>query len=161
MDQPTASTEQSNPALRPLTLPAPPAWSQLTSNKQRLAALKADLESSNKLATKLESFTDEPTWNAYIPFGPLAYFSGQLIHTNDITHTLPVSPIDSASNSTPSLPPAVPSTAEEAAQVAEAGADWRQGDAWKVLKSAKQARTSALKSTEGQFALYFFAWAPR
>lgn len=65
MDQPT-ETEQSDAALRPLTLPTPPAWSHLTANKQQLAALQADLDSSGKVATKLESLTDEPTWNAFV-----------------------------------------------------------------------------------------------
>lgn len=70
MDQSTAPApavaEPTDAALRPLTLPAPPAWSQLTANKQHLAALKADLESCSKVATKLESLTDEPTWNAFV-----------------------------------------------------------------------------------------------
>lgn len=94
-----------------------------------------------------------------IPFGPLAYFAGQLIHTNDITHTLSISPLDSPPTSTPSLPPPVLTTAEEAAPRAEAGADWHEGEGWKVLKSAKQARASALKSAEGGFAFPVLAGA--
>lgn len=75
-----------------------------------------------------------PRSPSQIPFGPLAYFSGQLIHTNDITQTLPTTPLDSTT-------PAVEGGGQEE--------DWEQGDSWKILKSAKQARESVRKQSAG------------
>ncbi|GAA5945557.1 hypothetical protein JCM3775_002630 [Rhodotorula graminis] len=76
-----------NPAaLRPLTVPSlSPDLSNLQQLRVQLAQAKDKIHSYRHLDHKLATFTDEPTWNAYIPVGPLAYFPGQLIHTNDIT----------------------------------------------------------------------------
>ncbi|GAA5858430.1 hypothetical protein JCM1840_001201 [Sporobolomyces johnsonii] len=123
MQQPTA-------ALRPLTLPSlPPDLSRLSELKAQLAQLHSDVERYQALERKLDGFTDQPTWNAYIPFGPLAYFPGQLVHTNDITQTLP----------------SAPSSAEtsQASSGGRADAGSQEGDGGKVLRSAKQAREEA------------------
>lgn len=62
-----------------------------------------------------------------IPFGPLAYFPGQLVHTNDVTLTRPspLPPTNPSSSVAAASPPAPP-----ASDIA-------------VLKSAKQARATA------------------
>ncbi|KDE07307.1 hypothetical protein MVLG_02354 [Microbotryum lychnidis-dioicae p1A1 Lamole] len=90
--------------------------------EHRLATLRANLQQYEKLLIKLETITDEPVWDAFIPFGPLAYFPGQLVHTNDIAEPVPLASTSSAS--------AIKSSAG-------VGGD-------PVLRSAKQARASAL-----------------
>ncbi|GAA5932411.1 uncharacterized protein JCM15063_001216 [Sporobolomyces koalae] len=75
--------------LRPVTLPSlSPTLTRLAQLKSEVANLHSQVDRFQKLAIKLETFTDEPTWDAYIPFGPLAFFPGQLVHTNDITQTV-------------------------------------------------------------------------
>ncbi|SCV74257.1 BQ2448_6689 [Microbotryum intermedium] len=94
--------------------------SSLSALHHRLGGLRAHLQQYDKLLIKLETITDEPMWDAFIPFGPLAYFPGQLIQTNDITEHPPFASTSSAptrESSGPSEP---------------------------VLRSAKQARASAL-----------------
>ncbi|GAA6008514.1 hypothetical protein JCM10207_007139 [Rhodosporidiobolus poonsookiae] len=87
----TAATPDA--ALRPLTLPSlPPDLAHLSTLKQHLHHLRQDIHAYAQLQTKLETFTDEPTWDAYIPLGPLAYLPGKLIHTNDIAVPLPSAP---------------------------------------------------------------------
>ncbi|GJN87626.1 hypothetical protein Rhopal_000581-T1 [Rhodotorula paludigena] len=84
-----SSAEAHTAALRPLTLPSlSPQLALVSTLKTQLATLHADRERHRQLETKLDTFTDEPTWNAFIPLGPLAYFPGQLVHTNDITQTV-------------------------------------------------------------------------
>ncbi|GAA6009215.1 hypothetical protein JCM11491_004230 [Sporobolomyces phaffii] len=115
------TTSDSN--LRPLTLPSlSPSLARLSALKSRISALEAQVEQYARLAAKLETFTDEPTWNAYIPFGPLAFFPGQLVHTNDITQT-------------------IPPDSEPARTVA--GQTEQAGETRAVLRSAKQARSEA------------------
>ncbi|POY76868.1 hypothetical protein BMF94_0120 [Rhodotorula taiwanensis] len=78
--------ESVDAALHPLTLPTLPHDLALLSDlKLQLATARQEIHGYARLEGKLESFTDEPVWDAYIPFGPLAYFPGQLVHTNDIT----------------------------------------------------------------------------
>ncbi|BGP23623.1 uri1, prefoldin-like chaperone [Rhodotorula toruloides] len=120
------ASEQS--ALRPLTLPSlPPDVAHLSGLKLQLSQMQQAIEGFAQLRRKLETFTDEPTWNAYIPFGPLAYFSGQLVHTNDIT---------------PMLAPE--GEAEPCVEGGKAGGE-EQGQGRRVLRSAKQAREEAGK----------------
>ncbi|BGP38845.1 hypothetical protein JCM10449v2_002783 [Rhodotorula kratochvilovae] len=109
-------------ALRPLTLPSlSPELSRLSHLKAELASAEHEIEGYQKVQSKLETFTDEPTWNAFIPFGPLAYFSGQLIHTNDVTRV--------------TSPPA-----DEAGK--------QEGEPQRVLRSAKQAREDAKQAVK-------------
>ncbi|GAA6027933.1 hypothetical protein JCM8097_001788 [Rhodosporidiobolus ruineniae] len=115
-----ASTD---PALRPLTLPSlPPDLSTLAQLKQQLAQLHTQIEGYTHIQHKLDGFTDQPTYQAYIPFTPLAYFPGKLVHTNDITQTI----------------------------VADDGEKDKEGKGEKneperVLRSAKQAREEAAR----------------
>ncbi|GAA6052014.1 hypothetical protein JCM3770_002321 [Rhodotorula araucariae] len=109
-------------ALRPLTLPSlSPELSRLSLLKAQLAAAEQDIEGYARLETKLATFTDEPAWNAFIPFGPLAYFPGQLVHTNDITRV-------------------VQSPAVQGAQ--------HDAEPQRVLRSAKQARQDAKQAVK-------------
>ncbi|GAA5950076.1 hypothetical protein JCM3765_004185 [Sporobolomyces pararoseus] len=109
--------------LRPLTLPSlSPTLTKLSGLKSEILLLKTKVDQFSKLSNKLETFTDEPTWNAYIPFGPLAFFPGQLVHTNDIIQTLATTRSPTESN---------------------AGEDKREGEGGSVLRSAKQARGEA------------------
>ncbi|GAA5880512.1 hypothetical protein JCM3774_000633 [Rhodotorula dairenensis] len=72
-------------ALRPLTLRSlSPELAHISSLKATLAHNRQLIHGYARLQGKLESFTDEPVWDALIPFGPLAFFPGQLVHTNDI-----------------------------------------------------------------------------
>lgn len=103
-----AASEAGRESLRPLTLPTlPPDLAHLSHLKQQLARAHQHRNGYAALQGKLENLTDEPRWNAWvstalsvspkrilltrillrlqIPFGPLAYFPGQLVHTNDIT----------------------------------------------------------------------------
>lgn len=144
------ASEQS--ALRPLTLPSlPPDVAHLSDLKFQLAQTQQAIEGYTGLRTRLETFTDEPTWNAYvgqlrltvpaavltfflvlqIPFGPLAYFPGQLVHTNDIVQS--IGPEGAASHS------------------AEGGkAEGKEmGNGARVLRSAKQAREEAERLQKG------------
>ncbi|GAA5950122.1 hypothetical protein JCM21900_004603 [Sporobolomyces salmonicolor] len=122
--------EQRNAALRPLTLPSlPPDLSRLSEFKAQLAQLHSDIQRYEALERKLDGFTDQPTWNAYIPFGPLAYFPGKLVHTNDITQTLLTAP------------PSGETSQNSSGGRADAGT--QVGDGSKVLRSAKQAREEA------------------
>ncbi|GAA5984962.1 hypothetical protein JCM5350_000080 [Sporobolomyces pararoseus] len=109
--------------LRPLTLPSlSPTLTKLSALKSEILLLKNKVDQFSKLSNKLETFTDEPTWNAYIPFGPLAFFPGQLVHTNDITQTF----------ATP-----------ESTTGSKTGEEKREGESQAVLRSAKQARGEA------------------
>ncbi|GAA5838366.1 hypothetical protein JCM3766R1_005527 [Sporobolomyces carnicolor] len=109
--------------LRPLTLPSlSPALTRLSALKAQITSLHSQVDQFSKLADRLESFTDEPSWNAYIPFGPLAFFPGQLVHTNDITQT--------------SVGPAE-------AQEGKAGQEQPSEEPRSVLRSAKQAKREA------------------
>jgi len=135
-----------DPALRPLTLPS------LSSDLVNLQQLRVQLQHAHEriqgyrqLDRKLATFTDEPTWNAYvrppssssprslsrarahslapqIPVGPLAYFPGQLIHTNDITRVDDRPQGDAAQQDAPPR---------------------------RVLRSAKQARDDAAQAVKG------------
>ncbi|GAA6020022.1 hypothetical protein JCM8202_004957 [Rhodotorula sphaerocarpa] len=81
-----AASEAGRETLRPLTLPTlPPDLAHLSHLKQQLARAHQHRNGYAALQGKLENLTDEPRWSAWIPFGPLAYFPGQLVHTNDIT----------------------------------------------------------------------------
>lgn len=128
-------------ALRPLTLPSlSPELSKLQQLRLALDHAHDQIHGYDKVRTKLATLTDEPTWNAYvssassfllpveltlppilaqIPFGPLAYFPGQLVHTNDITRVTP--------------------RAEGPAQ----------GNPERVLRSAKQASEDATQAING------------
>ncbi|BGO90478.1 hypothetical protein NBRC10512_006744 [Rhodotorula toruloides] len=118
------ASEQS--ALRPLTLPSlPPDFAHLSNLKLQLSQTQQAVEGYAQLRKKLETFTDEPAWEAYIPFGPLAYFPGQLVHTNDITQTI--------------APEAEAGPGIEGGKAG--GQDAGQGR--RVLRSAKQAREEA------------------
>ncbi|GAA5869786.1 hypothetical protein JCM16303_001792 [Sporobolomyces ruberrimus] len=112
-----------DPNLRPLTLPSlSPSLTRLSNLKSEISFLHSKVDQYSKLAHKLETFSDEPTWNAYVPFGPLAYFPGQLVHTNDITQTV-----------------SVPGEGTEAKE----GESKQAGQTKTVLRSAKQARLEA------------------
>ncbi|GAA5961414.1 hypothetical protein JCM8115_003440 [Rhodotorula mucilaginosa] len=114
--------DSSSSALRPLTLRSlPPQLAEISSLKARLAQSQSALERYAQLQEKLATFADEPVWNAWIPFGPLAYLPGQLVHTNDVL---------------------VPqgSTSEE---VPESGTGARPEPTSSLLRSAKQARQGA------------------
>ncbi|KAK4696861.1 hypothetical protein P7C70_g8306, partial [Phenoliferia sp. Uapishka_3] len=124
MSVPTASTSEAvQPAsLHPVKLSKVPAhWSETSSLRHKLSALENDVSEYDKLATKLETITDQVAWDAMIPLGPLAYFPGQLIHTNDITITRP-SPLPPPESGLPT-PPTIPAEGQ--------------------LLSAKQARQTA------------------
>ncbi|GAA5840746.1 hypothetical protein JCM9279_001207 [Rhodotorula babjevae] len=109
-----------DPALRPLTLPSlSPDLANLQQLRLQLAQAQERIHGYHALDNKLATFTDEPTWNAYIPLGPLAYFPGQLIHTNDITRV------------------------DQPAQDAAADQD---APPRRVLRSAKQAREDAAQA---------------
>ncbi|KAM0754819.1 hypothetical protein T439DRAFT_122808 [Meredithblackwellia eburnea MCA 4105] len=122
----------SNPtsaALRPVKLAGvPDHWTQSTTIRQKLALLKDDVQQYEILGRKLENITDEPVWDAMIPFGPLAYFPGQLVHTNDITVSLPSPPPLPDEDSSATSPQ--PSSLNESRP---------------ILKSAKQARELAAR----------------
>ncbi|BGP30943.1 uri1, prefoldin-like chaperone [Rhodotorula toruloides] len=118
------ASEQS--ALRPLTLPSlPPDFAHLSNLKQQLSQTQQAIEGYAQLRRKLATFTDEPTWDAYIPFGPLAYFPGKLVHTNDITQAI-----------------APEEEAEAGVEGGKAGGQ-EAGQMLRVLRSAKQAREEA------------------
>ncbi|GAA5916637.1 uncharacterized protein JCM6883_005613 [Sporobolomyces salmoneus] len=122
----------SDPNLRPLTLPSlSPTLTRLSTLKTQVSLLHSQVDQFSKLSHKLGTFTDEPTWNAYIPFGPLAFFPGQLVHTNDITQTLPVS--------------------EESTDAGK-GKEKEVGEPRSVLRSAKQAREEAERLRTETFA---------
>jgi hypothetical protein len=53
--------------LRPLTLPSlSPTLTRLSALKSQITLLHSQVDQYSKLALKLETFTDEPTWNAYV-----------------------------------------------------------------------------------------------
>ncbi|GAA5861382.1 hypothetical protein JCM8547_006112 [Rhodosporidiobolus lusitaniae] len=119
----------SNPALRPITLPSLPAdLSHLAQLKQRLVQANRDIQGYKQLQDKLQGFTDEPTWDAFIPLGPLAYVPGKLVHTNDITQLVPPSP---------------PFPGEGKGE--SKGKGGQKNEPKKVLRSAKQAREEAAR----------------
>ncbi|GAA5840716.1 hypothetical protein JCM5353_005742 [Sporobolomyces roseus] len=112
--------------LRPLTLPSlSPTLTRLSQLKSTLSFLDQQLVQYDHLSLKLATFTDEPTWNAYIPFGELAFFKGNLIHTNDITQTI----------TTPA------STSDDLTETENATT--LQSEQKSVLRSAKQATVEA------------------
>ncbi|KAK4058259.1 hypothetical protein OIO90_000416 [Microbotryomycetes sp. JL221] len=122
-----------------LVLPQPVTWTRLQQTRHRLDQVKQQLEQASKLVTKFDSITDEPVWDAYIPVGPLAFFKGQLVHTNDITQHFPTSQIE----------PEQQIKASESETVTDAsGPDWRSGQGWTILKSAKQAKQSVTQRTQ-------------
>ncbi|GAA5911426.1 hypothetical protein JCM8208_005057 [Rhodotorula glutinis] len=111
-----------DPALRPLTLPSlSPPLAHLQQLRVQLAQAHERIQGYRHLDHKLATFTDQPTWNAYIPVGPLAYFPGQLIHTNDITRVDQPAPADAAQQDAPPR---------------------------RVLRSAKQARDDAAQAVK-------------
>ncbi|GAA5982335.1 hypothetical protein JCM11641_002015 [Rhodosporidiobolus odoratus] len=126
-----------NPCLRPLTLPSlPPAPAQLSNLKQQLAFLKAQSDQLHTLHNKLQGFTDEPVWDAFIPFGPLAYFPGKLTHTNDITQALHATPADADVQE---------NTDREDANGKGNQVEDSSPKPQRVLRSAKQAREEATR----------------
>lgn len=61
----TMASEQS--ALRPLTLPSlPPDFAHLSNLKLQLSQTQQAVEGYAQLRKKLETFTDEPAWEAYV-----------------------------------------------------------------------------------------------
>ncbi|BGP14830.1 uri1, prefoldin-like chaperone [Rhodosporidiobolus nylandii] len=120
-----------DPSLTPLTLPSlPPTLAAVSHLKGQLASLRAQLEAYQAVEKKLDGLTDEPTWDAFIPFTPLAYFPGKLVHTNDITQTV-----------LPAEPASSPSAAGADKTVDQAAPQEPQ----RILRSAKQAREEAAR----------------
>ncbi|GAA6061406.1 hypothetical protein JCM10212_004464 [Sporobolomyces blumeae] len=118
--------------LRPLTLPSlSPALTRLSDLKRHLASLDLTLERYAHLSTKLDGFTDEPVWDAYIPFGPLAFFPGTLVHTNDITQT--IEPRSATDQGAPGPDPN------------RVGNERSLEEPVRVLRSAKQAREQVVE----------------
>lgn len=152
----------SDSALRPITLPSlPPDLVHLSSLKQQLQHTKQQIKAHEQLQTKLSDITDEPSWEALvslhffspfsvlfpflpalhcaklpllsqIPFGPLAYFPGKLVHTNDVTQTISTSS---------------PSGTDQSSNVE--GGKAAAGETKKVLRSAKKSRDEVVRLQAG------------
>ncbi|KAI5481688.1 hypothetical protein MNV49_002914 [Pseudohyphozyma bogoriensis] len=138
-----SSASASTSALRPVTVPRlPAAYSEVNQLKQVLAALEADVEGYRKLEDKLANITDEPQWNAQIPFGPLAYFHGRLVHTNDILVPLPAPlPSTSTTSTQSNKAEAAPPTLRSAKQAREAAAKAREQVEKRVVELKKEIET--------------------
>ena len=69
----TTPPDMSDSNLRPLTLPSlSPALTRLSALKAQITSLHSQVDQFSKLADRLESFTDEPSWNAYVSLAPVA-----------------------------------------------------------------------------------------
>jgi hypothetical protein len=66
-----------DPNLRPLTLPSlSPSLTRLSNLKSEISFLHSKVDQYSKLAHKLETFSDEPTWNAYVSTNLTLHGSG-------------------------------------------------------------------------------------
>lgn len=65
------ATATATPGLRPVTLPQlPSAWSKVTALKAQLVGLESEIAAYAKVEKKLETITDEPTWQAMVSLLP-------------------------------------------------------------------------------------------
>ncbi|KAM0788187.1 hypothetical protein ACM66B_001346 [Microbotryomycetes sp. NB124-2] len=136
----------SSGSLRRLVLPQPVTWTRLQRSRAELEHTRHQLDQAHRTSSKLENITDEPTWDAYIPLGPLAFFKGQLAHTNDITLHLPT-PTPFEQQHRLQRQHSTENDIDASLEHKQALEDWRSGEAWSVLKSAKQARESVARTT--------------